>query len=130
MEIKLPAIRIASKTPSQNSVQVKCRLLSLKCCHSTEKDGDEVFIKFENKKIWPVGAFARFKTNEEFVINLDVISDGRGFIRLDFWEKDFFKDDLIGYFQFVTVGSRGIFSTDLTPCHKDARPGYVLAWEM
>lgn len=129
MEAKLKVTKSA-KTPAVNSVQVRCRLHALKCYRNSESDGDEVLLKFEGKKIWPIRPFARIKSNEEFMINLDVISDGRGLIRIDLWEKDFFTDDLIGFFQFVAAGARGKYTTDLTPCNKDMPAKYTLAWEI
>lgn len=110
--------------------QIKCRLITVKCYRASEHDGDEIYLKVDNKKIWPARPFAKIKPDEEFIVNLDIISDGRGFVRIDLWEKDFFSDDLLGFFQFASVGAKGKFSTDLTPCNKDNPARYVLTWEM
>jgi len=110
--------------------QVKCRLTSIKCYRASEAGGDEIYLKVDNKKIWPSRPFAKIRPSDETPINIDVFSDARGFIRIDLWGRDFFTDDLLGFFQFVSVGAKGKFSTDLTPCNKDVPPRYVLTWEM
>src|SRR5690242_14334466 len=96
------------------SDQARCRLTAVKCYRTSEQGSDEIYLKVDNKKIWPVRPFVKIKASEEFVIDVDVLSDGRGFIRIDLWEKDFFSDDLLGFFQFASVGAKGKFSTDLT----------------
>ncbi|HTH55202.1 MAG TPA: hypothetical protein VL728_04105 [Cyclobacteriaceae bacterium] len=110
-------------------LRVKCKLISVTCYRASERGGDEIYLKIENKKIWPARPFAKIKPSEEIMIDVDVFSDERGFLRVDLWEKDFFSDDLLGFFQFVSVGSNGKFSTDLTPCNKDVPPRYILNWE-
>lgn len=125
--------QLKAETTSRLDVlnHVRCKLKSIKCYRASEQDGDEIYLKVENKKIWPTSPFAKIKPSEEITINMDVISDARGFIRIDLWDRDFLlPNDLLGFFQFASVGAKGKFSTDLTPCNKDIPPRYVLTWEM
>lgn len=65
------------------SNHVKCKLMSVKCHRASERGGDEIYLKVENKKIWPTSPFTKIKTSEEIIVDTDVISDERGFIRID-----------------------------------------------
>jgi hypothetical protein len=112
------------------SESVSCYLKTLSCLRSSETHGDEVFLKIDSKKVWPHYPYGKIKSNGELPINLNVLPDGSGLVKIELWEKDFFSDTLLGYFQFVPIGASGKYSTDLKLKDKRGLYRYTLLWEM
>ncbi|GHN02945.1 hypothetical protein WSM22_44340 [Cytophagales bacterium WSM2-2] len=116
---------------SRNFKQINCKLKALKCYRSSESDGDEVYLKIEDRKIWPQVPFARIKAMGELEINLDIMTGKKeGSIRIELWEKDLLKDDLLGYFLFITNGQSGEYVSDLKLNNKMDNHRYALCWEV
>jgi hypothetical protein len=110
------------------SQAVKCKVKALKCHRASESNGDEVYLKFENKKIWPQDPFQRMMADEQAPINLSLLSDHEGLVKLELWEKDIFKDDYLGEFYFAPVGKQGEYTCELKT-KPDSLQKYSLAWE-
>lgn len=110
--------------------KTKCALRLLKCHHSSESNGDEIYLKYENKKIWPEVRYRVFKSKDEILldINLD-LKDKVTPVIIELWEKDFLKDDFLGYFQFTPFGSSGEFIVDLKKKKITDVQRYSLVWK-
>jgi hypothetical protein len=109
----------------------KCILKLLKCHKSSEGDGDEVYLKLDNKKIWPQMPYQRIKSMGELKVDLSLLlRGGEEFIRVELWDKDLFSDDLLGHFQFVPSGSQGQYSADIKVHGKNDNHRYTLVWEI
>lgn len=110
--------------------KARCALKSLKCHHSSENDGDEIYLKYENKKIWPDVRYKVFKSTDEIVLNVDLdLKDKKTPVIIELWEKDLFKDDFLGTFQFVPFGSVGEFIVDLKKKNIADVQRYSLVWK-
>lgn len=110
--------------------KAKCALKLLKCHHASESDGDEIYLKHENKKIWPDVRYKVFKSADEMSINIDLeLKDNSKPVTIELWEKDLFKDDFLGSFQFVPFGSVGEFIVDLKKKKTTDIQRYSLVWK-
>jgi len=110
--------------------KTKCALKLLKCHLSSESDGDEIYLKHENKKIWPDVRYKVFKSRDEIKLNVDLdLKDNKGPVIIELWEKDLFKDDFLGTFQFVPFGSIGEFMVDLKKRNMSDVQRYSLIWK-
>ncbi len=90
---------------------------------------DEIFMRIGKKKIWPEKSkYERLKIGET-EMNITVPDENGGKVDIDLWDWDILsKNDLLGTFHLDLSGSRGVFSTELTPNGKtNAR--YALHWE-
>ena len=93
--------------------QLICHLKNLVCHHCDERDGDELFIKFHGRKIWPESK-KYVKGIDHCVIPINIklpIADSKKII-LQLWDYDFLTNDLLGEFSFPT-DDNGHFSSDL-----------------
>jgi hypothetical protein len=108
------------------------KLIKLTCHVPSEGDGDELYIKLNDEKIWPVdGKFHRLKGNETapLDIRVDMPAPKNSPIQIELWDFDWVSaSDLLGKFEFQAAGD-GHFSTDLTySVNNIAR--YTLDWEI
>lgn len=89
-----------------------CHLKNLVCHHCDERDGDELFITFNGKKIWPEKEkYVSGSDNCVIPINIKLpIEDSKVILQL--WDYDLLFDDLLGEFRFVADGA-GQFRSDL-----------------
>lgn len=111
--------------------KAKCALKSLTCHLSSERDGDEIYLKYKNKKIWPDVRYKVFKSRDEIAlnVNLDLIDNSEP-VTIELWEKDLLKDDFLGSFQFVPFGPTGEFTVDLKKKNITDMQRYSLIWKI
>jgi len=108
----------------------KCALKLLRCHHSSETDGDEIYLKYENRKIWTEVRYKVFRSKDEILLNVDLeLKDNGTPVIIELWEKDFLTDDFLGSFQFVPFGSVGEFSVDLKKNKMTDVQRYSLVWK-
>ena len=116
--------------PHVNEKKAKCALKLLRCHHSSESNGDEIYLKYQNKKIWPEVRYKVFKSADEIALNVDLdLKDNEKPVTIELWEKDFLKDDFLGHFQFVPFGSVGEFIVDLKKKNMTGVQRYSLVWK-
>lgn len=93
--------------------QIICLLKSLHCHHCDERDGDELFIKYNGRKIWPEDKkFVTGNDNCVIPINLKLLVDASAKVILQLWDYDLFNNDLLGEFYFIP-DEEGQFKCDL-----------------
>lgn len=109
----------------------KLRLIRLNCYRSDEKYGDEVFLKMNDEKIWPMGE--KYKEIDEGTVELNleiqaVMPDT--LVAIELWDYDLLTpNDKLGEFSMLINERGGPFTTDLkvTP-GEEAK--YSLEWEV
>lgn len=107
----------------------KCTLLALHCYLSDEGDKDEVFLKFNGKRIWPSGAKYVKADKEEMKIALEMEVNEGDDMNIELWDYDLLTpNDLLGSFNFKLLSKGGPYRTDLQRA-KDAKAKYTLEWE-
>jgi len=116
---------------SKNNKLVKCKLKALRCYRSSERGGDEIYLKLDGKQMWPQVPYERIHSMGEVEINLSIVTGkSAGSIRIELWEKDILKDDFLGYFLFVPNGSEGEYVSDLRLANKNDTHRYAMVWEI
>jgi hypothetical protein len=109
-------------------------LIQLDAHFQTEQDGDEIFLKLNGKKIWPINR-SYFSCQKEVAhIQLNVKKDVKvkpeQKVNIELWENDFiFFKKKLGDFTLILDQRGGPFITDLQLKSKEfAR--YSLMWEV
>jgi hypothetical protein len=109
---------------------LKCKLLKLHC-YLSDESADEVFIKFNKKKIWPVDTkYIEMNSAEELLqVEMDAVEDGTT-VEIELWDYDTWTpNDKLGVFRLVADGQGGPFTSDLIK-EKGRGAKYSLEWEV
>ena len=109
---------------------MKLHLRQIKCNVNDESDGDEIYLKFKGKKVWPSGLFKGIKINElvQVDVTLDVPDDE--FVTIELWEYDLLsKNDYLGTFEMKMNETGGPFTTSLKLKKPEYMASYLLIWE-
>ncbi len=108
-------------------------LVKLNCYRSDESDADEVFIKMNDKKIWPPKrTYVSMKGgSEELNIRIKDISENSS-VNIELWDYDLFSaNDLLGNFKLVVDKTGGPYNTDLlVNKNENVQAKYNLEWEI
>ncbi len=108
------------------------RLQSLVSFLQSEKNGDEVFLKFNGKKIAPKKEKYYEMTNDPLPLNIEMEVPATGkWVELELWEYDpFLPNTRLGHFKlFVDDQHSDTFTAELSR-EKDSTAKYVLNWEL
>ncbi|WP_425389890.1 hypothetical protein [Ekhidna sp.] len=106
----------------------KLKLVSITCMQTDETDKDEIYLKVNDKKIWPVKSkFYPIDTDEVADINLGFnVTPGK--VTIDLWEFDFLdSNELLGSFIFK-IDQPGSYSEMMSNLKGDA--SYILNYEV
>src|SRR5688500_12122055 len=107
------------------------RLESLVAYLQTERDGDEIFIKFKDEKIAPAdGKFIKM-TKDPVLLNTEIeLDQNEKWIELELWDYDLFTpNDSLGKFKLLVDQPAETFTADLVR-NKDSDARYVLNWSL
>ena len=105
------------------------RLIALECHITEENDGDEIFLKVNEEKIWPLADKYFPLTTGSAHIGLEIETNTSTSLEVELWEYDTFNpNDKLGYFQLLLDDKGGPYRTDLQKANSSfAR--YTLVWE-
>ncbi len=105
-------------------------LTSIQCNVNDETDGDEIFIKYDGKRVWPAGLYKSIKTGEKVSIEKGVQVPDDEFVTFELWDYDILtKNDLLGTFTMRTNEKGGPFQTSLKIEKPEYTASYLLTWE-
>jgi len=110
---------------------LKCRFLFIHCYLSDETDGDEIFLKCDGKKFWPIDKkYGSMKEGRaELDISLDV--NRQQTLEIEVWDYDLLTpNDLLGRCKMTIDGRGGPYRTDMTPPKAGDMAKYTLEWEV
>ena len=110
----------------------KIKLKSITCHQPSETDKDEIFLKYQGKKIWPESSkFMRIDTNETLSINL-TIDATTIWMEIELWEYNYLsRNDLLGDFVFKSSNYAGEYTNDLKVTEEFIyKVKYSLLWEL
>ena len=108
-------------------------LLKLNCYISDESDADEVFLKFNHKKIWPVKHHYESMNKGSLTVEVEIGElEVNSIIEIELWDYDLLSaNDLLGTFRITADKAGGPFNTDLTPNKKKSdHARYNLEWQL
>ncbi len=109
------------------------KLTKLHCHLNDEADSDEIYLKFNASKIWPLGFFKSVDSGD--IKKLDVTLTHKDEVKpaiIEIWDYDFLsRNDLIGTFELM-VGSdkKGQFQSNIHATEGHNTASYVLDWEI
>jgi hypothetical protein len=107
------------------------RLESLVAYLQTERDGDEIFIRFRDEKIWPAeNKFVKMtKDPASMGIEVELNPDDK-WVELELWDYDrFTPNDSLGKFNLLVDQAAENFTAELIR-QKDSDARYVLNWSV
>ena len=111
----------------------KIKLLNLHCTLNEEVDKDEVFLKYEGKKLWPSGPYKKIGSGDKLAVNREFDHKTDHDMVVELWDFDFFsKNDLIGTFtvHIEEDDSASTYFTTMKLAHTDSTASYMLEWEI
>jgi hypothetical protein len=109
------------------------KLLSLHCTLNDEVDDDEVYLKYEGKKLWPAGPYKSIKSGDKKPIGKEFVHRTDHDMVVELWDFDFFsKNDLLGTFRMhIEEDDRAsTYFTTMKPAGQDSTASYMLEWEI
>jgi hypothetical protein len=111
------------------------KILSIYPYRLTEKGGDEIFFKFNKRRVWPIKERYKMILNEPIKINHSISIDRKlgSLIELELWEYDnFIFSRCIGKFRLYVDGVGGVggpYMCDLTEFSQSGAK-YSITWEL
>ena len=109
------------------------KLLYLYCKLNDEVDKDEVFLKYEGKKVWPLGSYKSINSDEKKAVNKEFVHKADHSMVIELWDFDFLsKNDLLGTFTMrVDEEDRAsIYFTTMKVAREGSTASYMLEWEI
>ena len=115
-----------------NPKKITLTLSNLHCYFVEEHNYDDVYLKYNGKKIWPLDKKnepMRIDTSQSLNIDLPDLIEGDEVV-IELWDWDLLSpDDLLGSFKLI-VAEGGPFSTDMElNLKKTKKAKYTLDWE-
>lgn len=107
------------------------RLESIVSYVRTERDGDEIFIKYMDKKVAPAeGKFIKI-SKDPVPIEVEIELDkNEKWVELELWDYDLFsRNDSLGSFKLLVDQASDNFTAELVR-NKDSEARYVLNWSV
>ena len=107
------------------------RLDSLVAYLQSESDGDEIFIEYNNKKVFPADEKFIKMTNEPVALNVEIELDpAQQWVELQLWDYDrFTPNDSLGKFRLLVDQVSENFTAELVR-NNDSEGKYVLNWSV
>ena len=108
------------------------RLRQLFCYFYEESDGDEVFLKINGKKVWPVDKRWHHMKDETVELNLEIpgfqVNDK---FDLEVWDFDYLSpNDYMGKMTMLMDKPGGPYTTDMQLADPDQIARYSVTWEI
>ena len=112
----------------------KIKLVRLHCNLNDEVDKDELYIKFNGKRIWPdMGIYKSVDSGEKVDIGTEIEQELPLELKLELWDFDYLsKNDLLGTFnmKIKTDDFDDTYFTNMKLERTDSTASYMLEWRL
>lgn len=110
----------------------RLKLISLTCHLTDENDADEVFLIYNQNKLWPADKKFFSLKNGKIPIDISIDDlDKDSSLSFELWDYDrFSSNDNIGLFTMLVNERGGPFFTDLSKFNLTSKAKYTLEWEV
>ena len=107
------------------------RLESIVAYRQSEKDGDEIFIRYKDEKVAPANSKFVKMTRDPVALGVEIEIDiTEKWLELELWEYDHFSpNDSLGKFKLLVDQVSETFTAEMVP-NKDSDARYVLNWSV
>ncbi|PIB34190.1 hypothetical protein BFP72_01465 [Reichenbachiella sp. 5M10] len=107
------------------------KISSVQCTLPDEIDKDEMYLKYEGKKVWPVGdRYFRIDTGDEVDIDM-TLEVAQGWVEVELWDFDYLSfNDHLGTFRFNVDAPKGEYSTSMELYEEKSTASYIMKWEV
>ena len=107
------------------------RLESLVAYRQSERDGDEIFIKYKDEKIAPKDAKFLRLSKDPLTLNVEIeLDNDQKWVELELWDYDRFSpNDSLGKFKLLVDQVAETFTAELVR-EKDSDGKYILNWSV
>ena len=107
------------------------RLESLVAYRQSERDGDEIFIKYKDEKIAPKDAKFLRLAKDPLTLNVEIeLDNDQKWVELELWDYDRFSpNDSLGKFKLLVDQVAETFTAELVR-EKDSDGKYILNWSV
>jgi hypothetical protein len=111
------------------ATKLKFRLRCLRCLLNSEYQGDEIYLKYNGRKIWPEDRiWYRVFEGEEVVMNVtQPVANIGDKVELELWECDLISHSKLGNFNFLVDAVYGTYTVDMVSENSTAK--YSLVWD-
>ena len=109
----------------------KIKLLRVHCTLPDEIDKDEMYLKYQGRKIWPKGfIYYRVDTGEVAPVNVTLELED-GWHEIELWDFDYLsRNDFLGTFRFLVDDNPGEYTNSMTLVEPNSTASYILDWEI
>ena len=107
------------------------RLESLVAYRQSERDGDEIFIKYKDEKIAPKDAKFLRLSKDPLTLNVEIeVDNDQKRVGIELWDYDRFSpNDSLGKFKLLVDQVAETFTAELVR-EKDSDGKYILNWSV
>lgn len=103
------------------------------CDVSEEVSEDEIFLKYQGKKIWPADSrYMHIKRGEHTAVNIIIpsVQEGQS-ATIELWDWDLLSaNDHLGDFLLTADNKGGPYRTDMKPTNPNDTAKYALQWSV
>ncbi|MGL1887248.1 MAG: hypothetical protein OCD76_12110 [Reichenbachiella sp.] len=107
------------------------KITTVQCTVPDEIDKDEMYLKYQGKKIWPVGdLYFRMDTGDKVSVEME-LDVNAGWNELELWDFDYMSlNDHLGTFRFNVDADKGEYTTSMDLLEKGSTASYFMFWEV
>ena len=111
----------------EKNIHYSLKILKINCYLADEGGEDEIFIKYDGKKIWPNEKFRKMQGSSE-EINAEFKVEKGSICKFEVWDYDYLTpNDLLGEVILTADGAGGPYVTDMVRKGK-TNSRYSLEW--